>query len=143
MGRRTAGSRWVFVVAAVVVLAGVAAVLVGGSPFGPADGTTTMDERADELPAGVVVDGATDVESTVARQGDAISAAVTYVVDRPGDEVLAAIEAALSPDWQRRSASSDGTTQQVLFDGPDEATLTVSTRASVGGTGVAAVLARA
>lgn len=142
MDRRSTRARWLVVIGVVVVLGAVAVALVGDSPFGPADGTTTMDERADEVPAGVVVDGARDVESTVARQGDAVSAAVTYVADRSGDEVLAAIEQALGPEWQRRTTTSDDTTQQVLFDGPDEATLTISTRATVGGTGVAAVLAR-
>ena len=136
-----AGRVRVLAVIAVATVIGVT-IVFGGWPGGPPDGTTTFEAVADELPPGVVVEGATEVESTVARQGDAVSAAVTYLVDAPVTDVREQIEAGLMPNWQPRSSSSDGQTDQVLYDGPDGATLTVSVQPSVDGSAVAAVLAR-
>lgn len=93
------------------------------------EGTRSLTEVPDEIPAGLVPDDARAIDGTVARGGGDWSAAVVFRSDRERFELeQAADSATAAAGFTRRDAVEDSERRVIRYDGADASVLTVTLR---------------
>jgi hypothetical protein len=93
------------------------------------EGTRSLTEVPDEIPAGLVPDDARAIDGTVVRSGDDWSAAVVFRSDRERfDLEQAADSATAAAGFTRRDAVEDSERRVIRYDGGDGSVLTVTLR---------------
>lgn len=92
-------------------------------------GTRELDRVPDDLPAGLVVEDATDLSATVAREGDDWSATIVFRTSRDLDELVASAEQTLLAEGytQQRRTSRDAEIV-TTYEGEDGSVLTTTAR---------------